>query len=275
VSAPDLLDTIRLTSVLLGVSLLLGALEQLSIVREYRSDGLYSWKVFRSQFPEFSFPVARPLLSAAFGYTGVCVLQGGAVLSALLLIAPGFPVFACFLAAAAALLIKFALAYRSFYGSDGSDQMETIVLAGLCAALALFPAKWANLGIAFIAAESALSYCASGVSKVFSRSWMSGDAAFRIFNTYTYGNGFTASALRRYPRAARPLCWLIVAYECAFPLCLILPPKIALAILVLGVLFHVLNALVMGLNKFLWAFVATYPALFYCNREIAAWLASR
>jgi len=275
VFAPDLGDVVRLTTLLVGVSLLLGSLEQLATLQEYRGDGLYSWKVFRTQFPEFSAPLVRPLFSAAFDYSGVRALLCSTMVSALLLLTPGLGLSVYLIPIAAALIIKSALAYRNFYGADGSDQMETIVLAGLCATVWLLPGKPARLGMAFIAAESALSYGASGVSKLFSRAWMSGEAAFQIFNTYTYGNLFAASALRKYPYLARPACWLIIAYECAFPLCLILPWRISLAILCLGVCFHVFNALVMGLNKFVWAFVATYPALFYCNREIAAWIASR
>lgn len=30
-----------------------------------------------------------------------------------------------------------------------------------------------------------------------------------------------------------------------------------------GLLFHLANALVMGLNSFIWAFVATYPAILF------------
>jgi hypothetical protein len=33
---------------------------------------------------------------------------------------------------------------------------------------------------------------------------------------------------------------------------------------VLGILFHVANAVIMGLNTFVWAFVATYPAILFC-----------
>jgi hypothetical protein len=140
VYVPDLAATVRLTCVLVGVSLLLGALEQLAIVREYRRDGLYSWSVFSTHFPEFGLPLARPLFSAVFGYAGVCVLLACTVVAASTLLVPGLDVPVYAIPVAAALLIKCALAYRNFYGSDGSDQMETMVLAGLCAALVLYPA---------------------------------------------------------------------------------------------------------------------------------------
>ncbi len=36
--------------------------------------------------------------------------------------------------------------------------------------------------------------------------------------------------------------------------------------------FHVTLAFVMGLNGFLWAFVATYPAVIYCNERLGVML---
>ena len=273
----DLIGTIRLTSLLVGISLLIGSLEQFVIIKEYRSDGLFSWDVFRTHFPEFSFPVLRSLFSPAFNYRGVWILLCGSFISALILVIPvhNFAISYYFAPIALALLMKLALAYRNFYGADGSDQMETIVLAGLCSALCLLPSKSARLGIWFIAGESALSYFASGVSKLFSRAWITGEAVFKIFNTYTYGHKFIASWLRRYSPFSAPLCWLIIIYECAFPLCLILPVRVAVVILCIGFCFHIGNAFIMGLNKFFWAFLSTYPALLYCNREIASWIASR
>ena len=43
----------------------------------------------------------------------------------------------------------------------------------------------------------------------------------------------------------------------------------------MGLLFHMFNAFVMGLNKFFWAFLSTYPAILYCNYQIEGWLNTR
>jgi hypothetical protein len=263
---------IRWISSLVGISLFIGSLEHLSILREYRLGGLYSWSVFSTQYTEPGSPALRPILGALFGYSGVRILLCCELASALWLLIPNLPISFYLVPVMGALFIKLALAYRSCYGSDGSDQMETVVLAGLLSTLCLFPSKLATLGIWFIAAQSTLAYCTSGVSKVFSRSWMSGEAAFKIFNTYTYGHRFVASFFRNFSVLSAPLCWMMVAYECLFPLCLFLPLKLALWVLCAGFFFHMFNAFVMGLNKFFWAFLSTYPALLYCNREIAAWI---
>jgi len=38
-----------------------------------------------------------------------------------------------------------------------------------------------------------------------------------------------------------------------------------------GLAFHLMNALVMGLNSFLWAFLATYGAIIYCCMQFSTY----
>ena len=54
----------------------------------------------------------------------------------------------------------------------------------------------------------------------------------------------------------------------AFPLVLVAPKKVALGLLGTGVTFHVGNAVFMGLNRFMWAFSGTYPAVAHCSRSL-------
>jgi hypothetical protein len=55
----------------------------------------------------------------------------------------------------------------------------------------------------------------------------------------------------------------VIALELAVPLSLVLPAPFA-EILLAGVLaFHLLAAVTMGLNTFVWAYVATYPAILH------------
>jgi hypothetical protein len=274
VFAFDLYTSVRWTSFLLGISLLLGCLEDLAGLREYKSDGLFSWDVLSTQFPEANSRALQPVLAVLFGYGGVRVLLCCQLAAVLVMLVPKLSLVYYLYSVAAALLIKLALVYRNAYGGDGSDQMEIMVLLGLLSTLSLMPSKAAPLGIWFIALQSELAYFASGVAKVFSRDWISGEAAFKIFNTYTYGTRPLAAILRNVPNVSAPLCWGLVAYECLFPASLFAPVHITLIILCLGVLLHMFNAFVMGLNKFFWAFIATYPAILYCNRQIAAWMAT-
>jgi len=53
--------------------------------------------------------------------------------------------------------------------------------------------------------------------------------------------------------------------ECSFPLAIVVGSPPCLALVAWGVLFHLMNAVVMGLNSFFWAFVATCPPAIYCS----------
>ena len=58
--------------------------------------------------------------------------------------------------------------------------------------------------------------------------------------------------------------WFVIAFEVTFPLALVLGPTGVAVYAAVGALFHVSNAVLMGLNTFVWAFVATYPAVLFC-----------
>jgi len=60
------------------------------------------------------------------------------------------------------------------------------------------------------------------------------------------------------------LSWAIIVFECSFFLVFFIDLKYVMILLAMGVLFHLTNAIVMGLNGFLFAFTAAYPAVFYC-----------
>ena len=267
--SPDLFDSVVLAiRWLVGTSLLVGGLENLAAGALYRSDGLLSWEVLSTQGGAIRNPVRRWVLDRLYGARGVRFLNTLLIVSVLLLAWPGLPVLACLLAAGTALLIRLLLANRCPYGMDGSDQMETMVLAGLVITFVLrqWAPEAAPWGLYFITGQCVLSYLASGVSKLASPIWRDGTAAMKVFGTYTYSAPSMALLMQRAPALGVPLCWSVMLWETAFPLALFLPQGGLLGFLAVGVVFHFMNAVVMGLNKFFWAFLATYPAVWYCHR---------
>lgn len=177
------------------------------------------------------------------------------------------PLFA--LGATQLLLNQVLFNYRRAFGDDGSDQMNTVVVAVL--ALCVGPHSTAfllDLGLWFLAAQACLAYCAAGISKLVSPMWRSGEAVYRIFNTATYGTEAIASVLRDRRGLNVFLCWSVIMIETLFPLALVAPTPITLAFLVWGALFHAQCAAIMGLNSFLWAFLSTYPAVFFAHSQL-------
>jgi hypothetical protein len=64
--------------------------------------------------------------------------------------------------------------------------------------------------------------------------------------------------------------WCVILWETTFPIAILAPNRVRWVLLGLGACFHIGVAVGMGLNTFLWAFVATYPAVEYCAITLQA-----
>ena len=252
---PDLL-----VSRLLFVGLVLEAVEALRLRRAYADGGLFSRAmlgiVVGGVRPELR-------LGATHGGTRavtVAALTQAAAAGVVVGVGTGAP-----LGIAAAVVCLVANGYlrtRRQIGGSGAEQLTFIVLVtfGLVV-LAGAGEEARRLGDGFVAAQLALAYAASGVAKAFSTAWRRGEAMTGIFATEAYGTPRQAAFLADRPGLDRLLCWATIGWELAFPLALFAPVPVTVAILAAGVLFHAACALLMGLNRFFWAFCGCYPAV--------------
>jgi hypothetical protein len=161
-------------------------------------------------------------------------------------------------------------------GADGSDQMTTIVLTALLLGLVIgiiSPVAQAFC-LYFIAAQACLAYFTSGVAKLISPEWRDGTALHAIADTHFYGNAAESLFFTKYVGTALIASWFIMLFQITFPLSLLLPYPWNLTYLGLGVWFHVAVAILMSLNLFIPAFIATYPALMFVNQQLSTFLSS-
>jgi hypothetical protein len=164
-----------------------------------------------------------------------------------------------------------AVRWRRLLGGDGAEQMSSIVLiAAWLAVLAGPDPVRLRVAVTFIAAQAALSYVTAGVAKLRSATWRSGRALPMILATEVHGQAWAAELLTRHRLLALASGWLVMAFECLFPIGMLLGPPVVLVILAVGLVFHAACAVVMGLNTFVWAFLATYPCVLVVA---AAWWA--
>lgn len=266
--------SIRLVLLGSGVGLVIGGLEYVVLADQFRDNGMFAWRVIKTRAAQSSVTPWESIKDTFYSARGTLALlwfRTLLLLGALFAVISGwFRSDTYFVLVLAILAITLLLNYRCVFGTDGSDQMLTVTLSGLAVyfGLALAHSQWKSVGLWFIALESCLAYEASGISKLWSTAWRSGGAAFKVLNTATYGSRSMAALLRRSLTLRKIACWSIIGYECLFPFCLFLPTRAAYSILILGIGFHVFNAIYMGLNVFLWAFVATYPAILFCRAQI-------
>ena len=258
---------------LLSVGLLISSLEYVVKVNVFSANGLLSWNTMQIRW---SYPLRQgfvgAILKRLFTKSGLTVLfSSRLLLVGLALMAPAGSTeqWVLLLTLTANLLLTSVI---TFYGSDGSDQMTTIVLFTFF--LCWTPFATPNLlvyGIWFIALQSCLSYLSAGVAKLVSAEWRGGTAVYDIFSTKTYGTRWASTFLKNRRWLKLFLCWSVILAEILFPLALFLPWPFTLVFLGWGFLFHLLNAIIMGLNSFLWAFLATYPAILFVNQTITSY----
>lgn len=101
----------------------------------------------------------------------------------------------------------------------------------------------------YIAVQVTLSYVVAGLAKLRNREWRQGLTLAHFLN-------------RPPQRADFYLSWMVMLFEVFFVLS---PthPRLALGFMLVGFVFHVLNAYVFGLNRFVFAWIAAYPALYW------------
>jgi hypothetical protein len=158
------------------------------------------------------------------------------------------------------LLVK-----RLPWGEDAADQMSRVLLVagGAADAVGSWRAQVAFLW--FATAHSCVAYLTAGISKLSATEWRRGDALADILSTDAFGRRAWTGALFEHCTAARSVAWLVVGFECTFPLVLVGQAWLTDLLLIAGVAFHVGVAALMRLNTFLFAFVAAYPAVAYCS----------
>ncbi|HEV2371110.1 MAG TPA: alpha/beta fold hydrolase [Streptosporangiaceae bacterium] len=246
-----------------AVCVLLASLEFLARPEVLRDDHVLSWPIARDSYPR---QWQRPpkVLDAVWSYPGVLGVHAFRGAAAARLLLDGRDARPRPLLSAGLAVASVGVHARSGYGLDGSDHMSTLNSVVLALAR-LFPddAEAREACLWFIVSQACLSYTVSGLVKVASPVWRSGEALPGVLRTETYGDRRFHDFLKKRPVLSKWVSRGMVAGETLFPLVVGAAPSPAVtrAHLAAGGVFHAANARFMGLNRFFWAFVATYPAL--------------
>lgn len=253
-----------------AVGTALSALESLSRPDMLRKDGLFAWDVARTRSAGWSRQPWRTLLGV-FDYPAVTGIHAGRLAAAAALLAGTGSRRRRAACVAGLAGTTWALGLRTNYGADGSDHMAilTYVASTVEKAFGDDP-RVREAALWFVAGEACLSYTTAGLAKLASPVWRNGQAMTGIFRTRTYGHEWSARMLRQHPALAVAGGWAVIVAESLFPLVLVLPAEYAWPLLLLGLAFHLGNAHFMGLNRFVWAFSGTYPAVVRAARHLDA-----
>jgi hypothetical protein len=144
---------------------------------------------------------------------------------------------------------------RDRFGFEGTDQMRMIVLAGLLWYYLTPGTRSGEVALAFIAAECLLAYVTAGVIKVRDKEWRSGRALADVMRSEMFGHN-AATGLLLQVRLAPTLAFAMLAFECTGWVLLFGGPLGVFLFVAIAATFHLGNAVVMGLDRFVWVFGA-------------------
>ncbi len=155
------------------------------------------------------------------------------------------------------------------YGTTGADRMLFLVFGALWILQLAPTAPLAQQGcLWFLALQTTLSYVTPGLCKVVSADWRRGLGLSRVYRNPFFVTPPVALVVQRHPRLMHGVNWVGMLWELTFPLFFIISWPWAGIFLLCGILFHLLNAVILGLNTFVFAWLATYPALVYCRLQL-------
>ncbi len=196
------------------------------------------------------------------------------VLLALLLLSGLWP-----LAALAGLMLLAVASLLHFDGpyNGGSDRLGMLMLACLLLAR-LFPDSSfpdgsfpdgvvPRMAFGYLALQLVASYFFAGWVKVMNPAWRNGEALRDVFVFSAYPVSESLRGWAGWPRLLWTMSWGVMLLELAFPLALLHAHALYVA-LTLAALFHLANALLFGLNRFLWTWLAAYPALLWFQQQL-------
>jgi hypothetical protein len=186
------------------------------------------------------------------------------VLGALLLCDPGVGLYWKYYVVGL-LILTFLLCLRIPLTKGADAQMTLITYSAMALTLFSDTPVVAGYCLYFLTLQLCLAYSASGFHKLRSSSWRSGHAMPALLSARLFGFPALGVWLVRHRWCAWSLAWATIVWEVSFPVVLVAPREIGLGYLACGVLFHLGTAFAMGLNKFIWAFIALYPAAIYCT----------
>jgi hypothetical protein len=159
-----------------------------------------------------------------------------------------------------AILIRWRGAFNG-----GSDFMTIIALTGLMIAhwgqLVVTPALAWQAGLGYVCLQTMTSYFISGAIKLFSKEWRNGTALPYFLDGGIYGP-LAADSLLRKRLIAIACSWGFILWECSVPV-VFLGPRVAVVYCAIALVFHSLVFAFFGLNRFVWAWVVSFPAVVY------------
>lgn len=255
------------TERLIALAVLLQSLELWQIRSACADTGVWRFSELRREYRELAAPL-RWLCELLLPYRVYAMLLVSRVACAAVLLLWGASAVLPFLCLSQWLI---CMRFRGTF-NGGSDAMSMVVLcATSLSACTGHAALTTRFALVYIAVQVTLSYLIAGLSKLTHAEWRDGSALAHFISASPYAvpPWLARSKWLENRHLCRGLAWGVMAFESLFP-CAWLSPQVCLAFIALGLCFHLANTAVFGLNRFVFAWAAGYPALVYGSQMVEA-----
>jgi hypothetical protein len=151
--------------------------------------------------------------------------------------------------------------------NGGSDRMGLLILYSICFAHWLPAGLLSEVAFGYLAVQVLLSYFISGRVKIVNADWRSGQALADVFafSAYPVSEGLRSLAAQK--QALFVASWAVMLFEVLFPLAL-MDQSLLIGALGVAAVFHLANACLFGLNRFLWFWIAAYPSILWLQARL-------
>ena len=199
-----------------------------------------------------------------FGLKRDRLLFGIRLVLSVLLVAGVFAPWLCL-----ALLAHAFFVLQRFQGpfNGGSDRMSLLILVCLCWAHLAPTLEWREVGFGYLALQLILSYFIAGWVKLVNPAWRCGRALRDVFAFSAYPANESLRGWSDRPRALWLVSWAVILFELLFPLAMVSAMALYAA-LAIAAIFHLSNAYFLGLNRFVWFWIAAYPSLIWLQERL-------
>lgn len=151
--------------------------------------------------------------------------------------------------------------------NGGSDRMGLLILYTITLAQWLPSGLMSQAAFGYLALQVVLSYFMSGKVKICNPEWRSGRALSDVFSFSAYPVSQSFRTLEDKPRLLWFASWAVMLFEVLFPLSF-LHSTLLIAALVIAAAFHIANACLFGLNRFVWVWIASYPSILWLQARL-------
>jgi hypothetical protein len=254
-------EVLLFISRLIGIAVMFQSLEFIKMKESISETGIWRWSELRT---EYLFLPKRLLKALDWVMDEKHFMEMMTVRFYTALLAAIYPHFLLIFLVLFISTFLITLRWRGSF-NGGSDYLTLIIL--LCICIGFLHPLLAKAALWYLCLQVISSYFVAGLYKIKEQKWRLGTAVFGFVSSPNYKTPKFIVEKSKDSVIAKTMAWSVIAFELSFPLVLT-HPALTNIYLLAGILFHMANFMIFGLNRFFWVWCASYPAIYYCSKLI-------